>query len=42
MKFLIEGQVEVLWFAKKQLLQVQWLTSPKNDLTADSVCLLVL
>ena len=41
-KFLIEGQIEVLYFRKKELLQVQWLTSPKNDLIADSVCLLVL
>ena len=41
-KFVIEGQIEVLYFRKKELLQVQWLTSPKNDLIADSVWLLVL
>ena len=41
-KFLIEGQIEVLFYSKRELLQVQWVTSPKNDLTADSVCLLIL
>ena len=41
-KFIVEGQIEVLYFRKKELLQVQWLTSPKNDLIADSLCLLVL
>ena len=41
-KFLIEGQIEVLYFRQRELLQVQWLTSPKNDLIADSICLLIL
>ena len=41
-KFLVEGQIEVLYYRKQELLQVKWLTSPKNDLVADSVCLLVM
>ena len=32
----------MLYFRRQELLQVKWLTSPKNDLVADSVCLLVL
>ena len=41
-KFLIEGQIELLLFRQRELLQVQWQTSPKNDLIADSICLLIL
>ena len=41
-KFLIEGHIDLQYFRKRELLQVQWLTSPKNDLIADSVCLLIL
>ena len=40
--FLIEDKIEILYYRKKELLQVRWVTSPKNDLIADSVCLLVL
>ena len=36
-KFLIEGHIDLQYFRKRELLQVQWLTSPKNDLIADSV-----
>ena len=42
MTFLVEGQIEIAYFKKSELLQVSWETSPKNDLIADSVCLLVL
>ena len=40
--FKVEGQIEIAYFKKSELLQVSWETSPKNDLVADSVCLLVL
>ena len=40
--FKVEDQIEIAYFKKSGLLQVSWETSPKNDLVADSVCLLVL
>lgn len=41
-KFTIEGQIEVFYYRKRELLEVKWLTSPKNDMIADTFCLLVL
>ena len=40
--FQVEGCVILKYFKKSEMLQVDWETSPKNDLIADSVCLLVL
>jgi len=42
LRFVVEREIEVSYFKKSELLKVSWLTSPKNDLIADSLCLLVL
>lgn len=34
--------IEVAYFEKAQMLQIEWVTSPKNDLVADSLSLLIL
>lgn len=41
LKFVVE-EIEVLYFERAQMLQIEWVTSPKNDLVADSLSLLVL
>ena len=40
-KFKVE-EVDLLYFEKAQMLQLEWLTSQKNDLVADSLSLLIL
>jgi hypothetical protein len=35
-------EVELMYFEKAHMLQLEWLTSPKNDLVADSLSLLIL
>ena len=40
-KFTVE-ELELLYFEKAHMLQLEWLTSPKNDLVADSLSLLIL
>ena len=35
-------EVNLFYFEKAQMLQLEWLTSPKNDLVADSLSLLIL
>ncbi len=40
-KFKIED-VDLKYFEKAQMLQIEWLTSPKNDLVADSLGILIL
>ena len=40
-RFDIEG-IDLKYFEKAQMLQIEWVTSPKNDLVADSLSLLIL
>ena len=40
-KFQIEA-IELKYFEKAKMLQIEWVTSPKNDLVADSLSLLIL
>jgi len=42
LKFLVEKVIHLSYFSKGEMLKVQWETSPKNDLIADSLCLMVL
>jgi hypothetical protein len=42
LKFVVEKAIHVTYFRKGEMLKVQWETSPKNDLIADSLCLMVL
>mmetsp|Transcript_4667 Transcript_4667/g.3186 ORF Transcript_4667/g.3186 Transcript_4667/m.3186 type:complete len:82 (+) Transcript_4667:1732-1977(+) len=42
LKFFIEQDIEISFFKKSQLLRVEWEASPKNDLIADSLCLLIM
>ena len=41
LKFIID-EIEVFYFEKAEMLQIEWITSPKNDLVADSLSLLIL
>jgi hypothetical protein len=41
LKFIVD-EIDVLYFERAQMLQIDWLTSPKNDLVADSLSLLIL
>lgn len=41
MKFTVD-EIEVFFYEKAEILQVEWITSPKNDLVADSLSLLIL
>jgi len=41
MKFTVD-EIEVFFYEKAEMLQVEWITSPKNDLVADSLSLLIL
>jgi len=41
-KFIIEQEIHISYFRVSQLLQIEWETSPKNDLIADSICLLIM
>jgi len=40
-KFVVDDIV-VFYFERAQVLKVEWVTSPKNDLVADSLSLLIL
>lgn len=42
MKFVVETAIHVSYYSKGEMLKVHWVTSPKNDLIADSLCLMVL
>ena len=39
--FIID-EIEVRYFEKAYMLQIEWTTSPKNDLVADTLSLLIL
>ena len=41
LKFIVE-EIEVMFYEKAFMLQIEWITSPKNDLVADTLCLLIL
>jgi hypothetical protein len=42
MKFVVESAIHVSYYSKGEMLKVHWVTSPKNDLIADSLCLMIL
>jgi len=42
LRFVIESAIQMDYYRKAETLKVRWETSPKNDLIADSLCLLVL
>jgi hypothetical protein len=42
MKFVVENAISISYYPKSEMLKVHWVTSPKNDLIADSLCLMVL
>ena len=41
LKFIVD-EIEVFYFEKAEMLQIEWITSPKNDLVADSLSVLIL
>ena len=38
----MQGQISLFYYQSTEMLQMIWETSPKNDMIADSLCLLIL